>query len=529
MAVPALTDTELMANLGDDFLAYVCAASPNQIAAFRAGTAVDPPRQAVLQATLAHARKLAAERRPNATNDEQMPSSGKEWEPLSFAFGRFCVLTEAGMTLADSLRLGAGGSLRELPSDDPVRRALWWLARDVWPALLLPADVLTRAFPVPAVVSFHHPSQELLREGLREVREPLRQLYPSVENPLGHSVPVMSTTGTAGALQLSLLGSRLVTVAARWSGWPAHRDGEKFFEQLDEVLHALRQLARWRSVEVPAVVGLYGVKLSSAQTLETALGRINPSSEAADHWPGTPAPDMTVTLQFPVTYERISDERPGTPSEGFWTAWRTFESRIDMVRLAFLLAAWPELPQPPRQVSSEVLDPFFAPVGRGNLVPSFPSARLSVEAEADVVIWARRISDHFHPLVALAIRRTLSAAGPFREPDDGLVDAVIALEALFGTGESEVGFRLQLAVAFLLGDSAEERKQIFDQVGELYDARSRLVHGTVLPVLRLEDLRHGALQLVIRCLRFLFTYEHLLISQQGRGKTIILRGPTRAS
>jgi hypothetical protein len=213
------------------------------------------------------------------------------------------------------------------------------------------------------------------------------------------------------------------------------------------------------------------------------------------------------------------------PSERYWKAWRTFEARIDMVRLAFLLAAWPELPSPPRQVSSQVFDPFFFPNRRGHLLAALPSAPLSVDTQAEVVQWAQRIAEHFHPVIALAIRRALSAADTLRELDDAVVDAVIALEALFGTGKTEVGFRLQLAVAFLVGDSEAKRKQIFDQVGELYNARSELVHGTVIAVPRLMVLRQQAIALVINCLRRLFDTEQQLISDQGRGKTIILRGP----
>ncbi|MGO9791235.1 MAG: hypothetical protein ACLP8S_17580 [Solirubrobacteraceae bacterium] len=120
-------------------------------------------------------------------------------------------------------------------------------------------------------MSFHHPSQELLREGLREVCEPLRQLYPSVEDPFVGSVRMMSTTGMGGSPQLVLLASNLVTMAARWSGWPDRLVADEFFEQLDAVVQTLRQLARRRGAEVPAVAGLAGVVLAPDQLLETDL------------------------------------------------------------------------------------------------------------------------------------------------------------------------------------------------------------------------------------------------------------------
>jgi hypothetical protein len=110
-----MTDAQVVDALGDDFLAYVCATTPQQIVGHRTGAALDQPQLQALQATIALARQMALNRRPNASNDDRRPPPGMEWEPLRSAFGKFCFLNETGRTIADRLRELAGGATRELP------------------------------------------------------------------------------------------------------------------------------------------------------------------------------------------------------------------------------------------------------------------------------------------------------------------------------------------------------------------------------------------------------------------------------
>ena len=59
-----------------------------------------------------------------------------------------------------------------------------------------------------------------------------------------------------------------------------------------------------------------------------------------------------------------------------------------------------------------------------------------------------------------------------------IVDLTIALEALFGPPEtSELSHRLKLRTAFLMGRTEDEADSLFQQVGAMYDIRSRVVHG----------------------------------------------------
>lgn len=72
--------------------------------------------------------------------------------------------------------------------------------------------------------------------------------------------------------------------------------------------------------------------------------------------------------------------------------------------------------------------------------------------------------------------RFLRRAETAEEPGDSYLYMATCLEGLLVEGKDEVSARLRDAVAFLLGNSHEQRKTLRDEVGHLYDVRSRYIH-----------------------------------------------------
>jgi len=54
---------------------------------------------------------------------------------------------------------------------------------------------------------------------------------------------------------------------------------------------------------------------------------------------------------------------------------------------------------------------------------------------------------------------------------------MIALESLFNPGLGELKYRISRNLAVLLGNSKEESKNIFTEIGKLYEERSKIIHG----------------------------------------------------
>jgi hypothetical protein len=85
----------------------------------------------------------------------------------------------------------------------------------------------------------------------------------------------------------------------------------------------------------------------------------------------------------------------------------------------------------------------------------------------------------------LALRRFNLGCGR-DDVADALIDFVIALETLLlpydeKTRRSEMTYRFRMHGAHFISASVSERGLIYDQLGDLYDVRSRLVHGGKFP------------------------------------------------
>lgn len=83
-----------------------------------------------------------------------------------------------------------------------------------------------------------------------------------------------------------------------------------------------------------------------------------------------------------------------------------------------------------------------------------------------------------NPHIGVVIRRYNLSVGR-STPEDALINLAIAFEALYlPDGDAELKYRLQVRCACHLGNSSAERLTIFEQVGDLYKMRSRIVHGS---------------------------------------------------
>ena len=108
-------------------------------------------------------------------------------------------------------------------------------------------------------------------------------------------------------------------------------------------------------------------------------------------------------------------------------------------------------------------------------VPSSPSACANSLTECTALI-SRLSKDDVRLRSALSrLAASLARSGPIATLDS-IVDVVIALEILYQAG-TEQTYRYGTRAAYFLEDSKQGRKDVFDAVRKLYDARSSIVHG----------------------------------------------------
>ncbi len=133
----------------------------------------------------------------------------------------------------------------------------------------------------------------------------------------------------------------------------------------------------------------------------------------------------------------------------------------------------------------------------------------------ELIIWCDRVKNTDDKNIRLAIRRVLSAMNERTNPVDAFIDTVIARENLFG-GNAELGFRISISIANLLGDTSGLKKEdIQKKVIDYYNLRSKIVHG-VKEVTNEEALKYRdeCLDITLKVIRKLYTERCDLIKEK---------------
>ena len=96
-------------------------------------------------------------------------------------------------------------------------------------------------------------------------------------------------------------------------------------------------------------------------------------------------------------------------------------------------------------------------------------------------------------------------------PEDALIDQIIAFESLLLDDDKELGYKLSLRTAFLIG---EERETIFNNMKEAYNLRSLIVHGKKdIPYNKINDILPITEEYLRRSIK-------IFISLLAKGKSI---------
>jgi hypothetical protein len=128
----------------------------------------------------------------------------------------------------------------------------------------------------------------------------------------------------------------------------------------------------------------------------------------------------------------------------------------------------------------------------------------------------------------VAVRRWVSAALVYgKQPEDRLIDAAIAWEALFGSqNHDQLTVQLSLAMAWLLAhDDNVERAKIAKRAKKIYQLRSKLVHGGEVKNRReIEDAVDELLEWLRRAFVHLATtHAALLPMKTDRARRLMLQ------
>lgn len=461
-------------------------------------------------------------------------------------------VAEHETSLVNLLRQTAGGTLpKDTSSTDGVLQPLQELARDIWPAYLLPPppDGPKTFWMSTPVGMFQHPA--LTKAAKAILADPaLSRLFPG--DPLetdgqnsefstlvGYQSLIYSTSGRGGSLQLlGLIGSMISDAIFRTLlktpnlSWPSLK------EQLSNTVTDVRLLATGKTAHTPIIIGFHGVKIPEGNSITLGQGLLRAPTQVERDLFLSSAGSLTAVFEttFSLKLVSITEHVLTDPDQDpVWDkaqprmeeARRTFRRAIDLVRMALLLASTNDEPWVAQEMGSYMADPLHA----GGVVTwdSNYSTAVSFEFAADkqeeLRLWHQLLSTKHVSSLDVGMRRLLSATTTRTDPIDAFVDSVIVWENIFGV-QTETAFRVTGSIAKLLEPrDAAKRRALHAELKKLYEKRSRLVHGGQEPAPQgLWSLRQRGIAVAADCFRALFEErpELLNMASHERGAHLLL-------
>jgi Ethanolamine utilization protein EutJ (predicted chaperonin) len=106
---------------------------------------------------------------------------------------------------------------------------------------------------------------------------------------------------------------------------------------------------------------------------------------------------------------------------------------------------------------------------------------------------------------------------------DAFIDLIIIWENLFGTRNGEVAFRISLSISKLLHKNPVDRLETFNQVKDLYDKRSEIVHGSQhYNPQQIQELYDSALKITVEVLKNIFQDNPELLNYSSDKRSRLL-------
>lgn len=288
----------------------------------------------------------------------------------------------------------------------------------------------------------------------------------------------------------------------------------------------LRRTANGLPIESLEIVGLEGFRIAPGSSINTPWGIIYPShTDERDlamyrlgNWPIAGCVlvrKREIKVEFKGGAEPIftSPHRPNTPD---------FVSLLLPLAVA-LSSENPESPVAPTLAWSTFLHPFAASVGMTKTYPSTGarSAFLTGTSNEEVERWAALVHEHHHHHVDAAARRLIAAIARRQDMLDSILDLVMVWENLVG-GRGDTTLRVCGSIAKVLETDPVKRAQMYRRLQEVYDLRSRIVHGEHKPAANDREILHTAMRSAVELLRYSYRRGNTWLSKKATERSLEL-------
>ena len=332
-----------------------------------------------------------------------------------------------------------------------------------------------------------------------------------------------------------------------WTDDPSLDDAVK---RLPDSIELARNLARKRTVKIPAVVSIHNIGLISGRTIKVGPAILREPIRydrfrliAIALTQDAKALVLRLETDFSAVHIRATSRDANRDEEQKRTQHlmetigyrsmerqlRRFQDEVNRACLAIVLASPPGKIFSPIQGGNSAVNP-LSDVNHSrisnvrSLAAPYPAQKIDKAAERKIARFASPIERHPDVLRA-GIRRLLLAITERMYPEDGFVDAIICWENLF-SGSPETTLRVCGSMAKVLSPANNDRRRnMYRELSTLYGLRNRIVHGSADDIPEeIYKSRDSAIRYAIDALRVIYMRDDLLSIHDSneRGRMVLL-------
>jgi hypothetical protein len=410
---------------------------------------------------------------------------------------------------------------------DPLASWLMQLAREAYPRIFKPTSYPFESSFLELAPGLIALSRPLIDSG-RDARELLfrdEALQPITATGDG-GVFLQASLGVGWHMTWDKIPYGLIGTGATQAAIRLEQSLEGFQSAVREALTSFRRLLQGHEDRGMVVSGLDGITISDGLWMSTPWGRMRSAQEHERKISSNSGGHATAILLEQAPLRLFVGGDSDAPERLDTQYWNRREEGSLLLALGCLLSQPSAGGAPGTVWTTEVIpgQTGWGGSSRVRMRGGWGILQVGLEEAHDVEAWCERVSNLYSKELWLPTTRLLRAIRERDTPDDTLIDAVIALESLFGAGEeSETRFRVSAATAKLLAESLDERQTLRKTLSATYRARSRLVHGGE-SVSEIDKQARVAVDIATRSLQALFLRRPDLISQQHRGVLLLLEG-----
>ncbi len=364
------------------------------------------------------------------------------------------------------------------------------------------------------------------------------------------TIIIWSDGSSEGMTPLTLCAAIISDVFRYLWSWGDNPSLDDALKRLPDSIKLARNLARKRSVKIPAVVSIHNIDLIGGRTIQIGNAILRKPIRYDRFRLAVVAGTQdanTLVLRLETDFSAIhiratsrdadgDEEQQKTQSlmgtigyKSMERQMRRLQDEVNRACLAVVLASPPGKIFSPVQGWNSAVNPLSdlnhsqTSTARSLSAP-YPAQRIGRAAERKMARFASLIGQHPDVLKA-GIRRLLLAITERMYPEDGFVDAIICWENLF-SGTPETTLRVCGAMAKLLSPANNDsRRKMYKDLSALYLIRNKIVHGSEADIPEgIYKNRDWAIRYAMDALRAVYMRDDLLAIKDSdeRGRMVLI-------